>query len=94
VVAQLDLRRNLRQLEEALKTRDRVEAEKERSLRELQVAMANVRTLEGLLPICLSCKKIQDQAGDWQPMESYVRTHSKAKITHRICPECSKAISA
>src|SRR6201987_1759602 len=75
VVAQLDLRRNLKQLEEALKTRDRVEAERERSLRELQVALANVRTLEGLLPICLSCKKIQNQEGDWQPMESYVRTH-------------------
>jgi GAF domain-containing protein len=94
VVAQLDLRRNLRHLEQALKTRDRVEAEKERSLRELQTALANVRTLEGLLPICLSCKKIQDQEGDWQPFERYVRTHSEAKITHGICPDCSKAISA
>jgi len=94
VVAQLDLRRNLRHLEQALKTRDRVEAEKERSLHELQTALANVRTLEGLLPICLSCKKIQDQKGDWQPFERYVRTHSEAKITHGICPDCSKAISA
>jgi GAF domain-containing protein len=94
VVAQLDLRRNLRQLEQALKTRDRVEAEKERSLRELQTALANIRTLEGLLPICLSCKKIQDQEGDWQPFERYVRMHSDAKITHKICPDCSKAISA
>jgi GAF domain-containing protein len=94
VVAQLDLRRNLRQLEQALKTRDRVEAEKERSLRELQTTLANIRTLEGLLPICLSCKKIQDQEGDWQPFESFVRTHSEARITHRICPDCSKAISA
>jgi len=94
VVAQLDLRRNLKQLEQALKTRDRVEAEKERSLRELQTALANIRTLEGLLPICLSCKKIQDQEGDWQPFERYVRMHSDAKITHKICPDCSKAISA
>jgi GAF domain-containing protein len=94
VVAQLDLRRNLKRLEQALKTRDRVEAEKERSLRELQTALANIRTLEGLLPICLSCKKIQDQKGDWQPFERYVRMHSEAKITHRICPDCSKAISA
>ena len=94
VVAQLELRRNLKRLKQSLQARDRVEAEKERSLRELQAAMANVRTLEGLLPICLSCKKIQDQAGDWQPFEYYVRTHSEAKVAHKICPECSKAISA
>ena len=94
VIAQLELRRNLKQLERSLKTRDRVEAEKERSLRELQAAMQNIRTLEGLLPICLSCKKIQDTDGGWQPFEFYVRAHSEAKVTHKICPECSKAISA
>jgi GAF domain-containing protein len=94
VVAQLELRRNLKQLKLALKTRDRVEAEKERSLRELQEALANIRTLEGLLPICLSCKKIQDQAGDWEPFEYYVRKHSEAKVEHKICPDCSRAISA
>jgi hypothetical protein len=94
VMAQLELRRNLKLLERALKTRDRVEAEKERSLRELQAALQNIRTLEGLLPICLSCKKIQDADGGWQPFEFYVRAHSEAKVTHKICPECSKAISA
>jgi len=94
VVAQLDLRHNLKRLKQSLKMRDRVEAEKERALRELQQALANVRTLEGLLPICLSCKKIQDQAGDWEPFEYYVRKHSEAKVAHRICPECSRAISA
>jgi GAF domain-containing protein len=94
VLAQLELRRNLKRLEQSLKMRDRVEAEKERALRELQEAMANIRTLEGLLPICLSCKKIQDPKGDWQPFERYVRTHSEAKITHKLCPDCSEAISA
>lgn len=94
VVAQLDLRRNLQQLKQALETRGRVEAEKDRSLRDLQVALANIRTLEGLLPICLSCKKIQDREGGWQPFEYYVRKHSEARVTHKICPDCSKAISA
>jgi GAF domain-containing protein len=94
VVAQLDLRRNLKRLKDVLKTRDRVEAEKERMLRELQTALANIRTLEGLLPICLSCKKIQDREGSWQPLEYYVRAHSDAKVTHKICPDCSRAISA
>lgn len=94
VVAQLELRRNLKHLEKALAARDRLEAEKERVLHELQSAISNIRTLEGLLPICLSCKKIQDQRGSWQPFEYYVRTHSEAKVTHKICPDCSKAISA
>src|SRR5215469_13142095 len=94
VLAQLELRRNLKRLERALATRDRAEAERERTLGELTAALTNIRTLEGLLPICLSCKKIQDQRGNWQPFEYYVRTHSEAKVSHRICPDCSKAISA
>jgi GAF domain-containing protein len=94
VLAQLELRRNLVRLEQSLKARDRAEVEKERTLRDLKAALGNIRTLEGLLPICLSCKKIQDQKGVWQPFEYYVRAHSEAKVTHKICPECSKAISA
>ena len=93
-VAQLELRRNLKRLERALAARDQAEAENEATLRDLRAALANVRTLEGLLPICLSCKKIQDQKGAWQPFELYVRSHSEAKITHKICPECSRALSA
>lgn len=94
VQAQFDLRRNLKRLGESLAARDRAEQEKERTLKELRAALANIHTLEGLLPICLSCKKIQDQAGKWQPFEYYVRAHSEAKVTHKICPECSRAISA
>ena len=94
VMAQLELRRNLSRLEKSLAARQRAEAERERTLRELQAALANIHTLEGLLPICLSCKKIQDQKGNWQPFEYYVRAHSEAKVVHKICPDCSKAISA
>ena len=91
---QLELRRNLKRLEQSLAARDRAETEKEDTLQELRAALANIHTLEGLLPICLSCKKIQDQKGNWQPFEYYVRAHSEAKVTHKICPDCSKAISA
>jgi GAF domain-containing protein len=94
VQAQFELRRNLKRLGESLAARDRAEQEKERTLQDLKAALANIRTLEGLLPICLSCKKIQDQKGTWQPFEYYVRAHSEAKIIHKICPDCSKAISA
>ena len=94
VLAQLELRRNLSRLEQSLAARYRAEAERERMLRELQAALANIHTLEGLLPICLSCKKIQDQKGNWQPFEYYVRAHSEAKVVPKICPDCSKAIPA
>jgi GAF domain-containing protein len=94
VLAQFELRRNLKRLGESLAARDHAEHERERTLHELKAALANVRTLEGLLPVCLSCKKIQDPKGHWQPFEYYVRTHSEAKITHKLCPDCSKAISA
>jgi len=94
VQAQLELRRNLKGLVESLAARARAEQERERTLQELKAALANIRTLEGLLPICLSCKKIQDRNGNWQPFEYYVRAHSEAKVTHKICPDCSKAISA
>ncbi|HEV2731043.1 MAG TPA: GAF domain-containing protein [Terriglobales bacterium] len=92
--AQLELRRNLKNLREALAARDRAEATREKTLRELKAALANIRTLEGLLPICLSCKKILDDKGHWQPFEYYVRAHSEATVTHKICPDCAKAISA
>ncbi|MGC2182007.1 MAG: GAF domain-containing protein [Terriglobales bacterium] len=92
--AQFQLRRNLKRLGESLAARDRAEEKKDRTLQELKAALANIHTLEGLLPICLSCKKIQDQRGIWQPFEYYVRAHSEAKVTHKICPDCSKAISA
>ncbi len=94
VQAQFELRRNLKRLQQSLEARDRAEAEKERTLRDLKAALANIRTLEGLLPICLSCKKIRDQKGNWQPFEYYVRAHSEARVTHKICPDCARAISA
>src|SRR6266705_7052939 len=63
--------------------------------KDLRTILWLFRNLEsGLLPICLSCKKIQDQRGNWQPFEYYVRAHSEAKVTHKICPDCSRAISA
>jgi GAF domain-containing protein len=91
---QIDLRRNLIHLKNALAARDRADADRAVTLEELKTALAKVRTLEGLLPICLSCKKIRDESGKWQPFERYVRTHSEATFAHRICPDCTTAISA
>ncbi len=55
---------------------------------QLREALAHVRTLQGMLPICANCKKVRDDDGYWQQIESYISEHSDAKITHGICPEC------
>lgn len=70
--------------------RKRLEAEKEKLINELKEALANVKTLGGLLPICASCKKIRDDKGYWEHVETYVRDRSAAEFTHGICPDCAK----
>ena len=70
--------------------RKQAERERERLIAELQKAMAEVKTLSGLLPICSHCKKIRDDKGSWIQIESYIHERSKAKFSHGICPDCKK----
>lgn len=60
--------------------------------RELTVALKNVKTLAGLLPICASCKKIRDDKGYWQKVENFFSEHSDLKFTHGLCPECMRTL--
>jgi len=71
---------------------DRIKAEEERQqlISELQETLDNVKTLSGLLPICLHCKKIRDDQGYWKQIESYIEDHSDAEFSHGICRECAK----
>ncbi len=71
--------------------RIRNEKEREALLRQLQATLAQVKTLNGLLPICACCKKIRDDKGYWTQVEVYVHERSEAEFTHGICPECAKA---
>ena len=66
--------------------------ELQQTLEELQKALAKVKTLSGLLPICASCKKIRDDSGYWKQIEAYIREHSDATFTHGICPDCVKKL--
>ena len=68
--------------------RANAEREQQRLIKELQGALANVRTLSGLLPICCQCKKIRDDQGYWSAVENYLSRHSAAKFTHGLCPDC------
>ncbi len=58
--------------------------------KELQDALTDIRQLTGMLPICASCKKIKDDKGYWQGVESYITEHSEAVFSHGLCPECEK----
>jgi len=59
-------------------------------IRELREATDEVKVLSGLIPICAWCKKIRDDKGYWQQVETYITEHSEASFTHAICPECKK----
>lgn len=74
--------------------RKQIEEEREMLITELQEALASVKTLGGLLPICASCKKIRDDEGYWNQVDKYISKHTDAKFTHGICPDCAqKALS-
>ena len=66
------------------------EVERERLIGELKTALADVKTLRGLLPICAHCKKIRDDRGYWNRIETFIRERSDAEFTHGICPDCAR----
>lgn len=66
--------------------------QREQLILELQSALADVKTLTGLLPICAACKKIRDDQGYWQQIEAYIGKHSKAVFSHGICPDCAQRL--
>ncbi|HNY26177.1 MAG TPA: hypothetical protein PLA90_06640 [Candidatus Sumerlaeota bacterium] len=75
-----------------LHTRKRIEAEREKTIEDLQAAIARINTLHGLLPICCSCKKIRQDDGYWSQIEEYLQAHSDATFSHGICPECARKL--
>lgn len=68
--------------------RHRFESESHVLIKQLETALSEVKTLEGLLPICASCKKIRDDNGYWNQIETYLGKHADASFTHSVCPEC------
>jgi hypothetical protein len=59
---------------------------------QLKEALANIKALKGMLPICSSCKKIRDDKGYWSQIEAYISEHSEAEFTHGICPDCARKL--
>jgi hypothetical protein len=69
-----------------------MEEEREKMVLELQGALAKVKTLSGLLPICASCKKIRNDKGYWKQIEGYIMEHSDTTFSHGICPDCAQKL--
>ncbi len=57
-------------------------------LADLQAALDHVKTLQGVLPVCMYCHKIRSDQGAWDKMERYIEAHSSAQFSHSICPDC------
>jgi len=75
-----------------IERRKQTEQEKERLIRELQDALGKVKTLKGLIPICANCKKIRDDKGYWNQIDSYIHEHADVDFSHGICPDCAKKL--
>lgn len=69
----------------------RAERERDRLIASLREALAQVKTLGSLLPICANCKKIRNDSGYWEQIEVYIRDHAGVDFSHGICPECEQA---
>ncbi len=68
----------------------KAEGKRRKQIQDLSNALAKTRALAGLLHICSSCKKIQDEEGDWKQIEDFIREHFDAEFKHIVCPDCEK----
>jgi DNA repair exonuclease SbcCD ATPase subunit len=76
------------QMNQLIEERKAAEKEREKVIKDLKTALDEVKTLQGFIPICASCKKIRDDKGYWNQIEQYIQKHSCATFSHGICPEC------
>jgi PleD family two-component response regulator len=80
-----------------LRVRNHLELKKQRDLlerrtQELENALAEVKVLRGIIPICAACKNIRDDQGYWNRLENYIQEHTDAEFSHGICPSCAKEL--
>lgn len=74
--------------QEEIERRKQAETERDQVIEELKKTLSEVKILRGFLPICSVCKKIRDDQGYWNQIESYIRARSEAVFSHSLCPEC------
>lgn len=69
-----------------------LQREMEKKNAELHKALDEIKVLRGFIPICASCKRIRNDKGYWEQIESYISSHSEAKFSHGCCEECAKKL--
>ena len=87
----LAVRRVLRE-RRLLEERRVAAAERERLIRKLEETVSEVKRLNGLLPVCVTCKRILGEKGFWSRMEAYIERHSEARVSPSLCPECASRL--
>ena len=96
LMARVQTQMALRHARSSLMKRNAQLEEKNEQLQKLleanQKAMAEIKTLRGILPICSNCKKIRDDEGYWMAIELYISQHSEAEFSHGVCHECAKTL--
>ncbi len=84
-----DLKESYEKLKFEIDFRKKTEAEKEKVIFQLEDALGQIKTLSGLFPVCIKCKKIRDKKGYWHQLENYLRKYSETEFRDCICDECS-----
>ena len=79
------------EIDQAIVERNKAEADRKKTIAELENALSKVKTLSGMLPICAGCKKIRDDKGYWEDVASYITKNSDVLFSHGYCPECEKS---
>jgi CheY-like chemotaxis protein len=87
----LAVRRVLRE-QKLLRERRQAAVEREKLIAQLREAAEEVKRLNGLLPICMACKKMLDAKGNWHRIEVYIQKHSRGQVSPCLCPECSEQL--
>ncbi len=65
-----------------------------RKSHELEEALTEIKTLQGIIPICSQCKKVRDDKDSWTQLKAYIHQHTDARFSHALCPECAEAYLA
>jgi DNA-binding response OmpR family regulator len=87
LLARVQYVERIKKAEDALREK---EMQQQKLISQLQEALAEIKTLKGFIPICASCKKIRDDEGYWNQLETYISKHTSAVFTHGLCPDCTK----
>jgi len=86
--SEADLSRQTFQLEREISQKQLIQVQLAGKVLELEATVAKVKQLEGIIPICMYCKKIRDDSASWHQIEKYISEHSQADFSHSICPSC------